>query len=292
MCDEFTAAENDAQLGIVTSAVTRRGFASLAGGAGLAMLLPAPANAKPISGKDVTIDTPDGKADGYFVAPASGKGPGVLIWPDIMGLRPAFRQMADRLAQSGYAVLVVNQFYRSVKAPFLAPGESYDQPAVRAKIGPYVKALSPEGTVRDALAFTAFLDAQKQVDKKRGLGTSGYCMGGPMVMRTAAANPSRIKAGATFHGGGLVGTQPNSPNMLIPQMKASYLIAIAANDDARAPTDKDTLRANFAAAKLPAEIEVYQGTMHGWCPPDSRVYDAAQADRAWTRMLALFAKAL
>ena len=290
MCDDFTAADNDRHLG--TSALTRRNFGAMAGAAGLAMLLPVPANAKPIAGKDVTIDTPDGKADAYFVAPASGKAPGVLIWPDIMGLRPAFRQMADRLAQSGYAVLVVNQFYRSVKAPFLAPGESYDQPEVRAKIGPYLKALSPEGTVRDALAFTTFLDAQKQVDGKRGLATTGYCMGGPMVFRTAAANPARIKAGATFHGGGLVGTQPDSPNMLIPKMKASFLIAIAANDDARAPTDKDTLRTNFAAATLPAEIEVYQGTMHGWCPPDSHVYNAAQANRAWERMLALFGKAL
>ena len=290
MCDEFTAADNDQHL--EGTAISRRSFGTMAGAAGLAMLLPVPADAKPIAGRDVTIDTPDGKADGYFVAPVSGTGPGVLIWPDIMGLRPAFRQMAERLAQSGYAVLVVNQFYRSVKAPFLGPGESYDQPEVRAKIGPYVKALSPEGTVRDALAFTAFLDAQKQVDKKRGLASTGYCMGGPMVFRTAAANPTRIKAGATFHGGGLVGTMPNSPNMLIPQMKAYYLIAIAANDDARAPTDKDTLRTAFAAAKLPAEIEVYQGTMHGWCPPDSRVYDAAQADRAWSRMLALFAKSL
>lgn len=292
MCDEFTAADNDAHLGIVTSAVTRRGFASLAGGAGLAMLLPAPANAAMISGKDVTIATPDGTADGYFVAPTKGKHPAVLVWPDIMGLRPAFRQMADRLAQSGYAVLVVNQFYRSTKAPFLAPGESYDQPEVRAKIGPFVKALSPAGTVRDATAFVAFLDAQKQVDKKRGIGTSGYCMGGPMVMRTAAAIPGRIKAGASFHGGGLVGTQPDSPNMLIPQMKASYLIAIAENDDSRAPGDKDVLRAAFAVAKLPAEIEVYAGTKHGWCPPDSRVYDAAQADKAWGRMLELFKTAL
>lgn len=292
MCDEFTAADNDAHLGIVTSAVTRRGFASLAGGAGLAMLLPAPANAAMIGGRDVTIATPDGTADGYFVAPTKGKHPAVLVWPDIMGLRPAFRQMADRLAQSGYAVLVVNQFYRSTKAPFLAPGESYDQPEVRAKIGPFVKALSPAGTVRDATAFVAFLDAQKQVDRKRGIGTSGYCMGGPMVMRTAAAIPGRIKAGASFHGGGLVGTQPDSPNMLIPQMKASYLIAIAENDDARAPGDKDALRAAFAAAKLPAEIEVYAGTKHGWCPPDSRVYDAAQADKAWGRMLELFKTAL
>ena len=292
MCDEFTAADNDAHLGIVTSAVTRRGFASLAGGAGLAMLLPVPANAAMISGKDVTIATPDGTADGYFVAPTKGKHPAVLVWPDIMGLRPAFRQMADRLAQSGYAVLVVNQFYRSTKAPFLAPGESYDQPAVRAKIGPFVAALSPAGTVRDAKAFVAFLDAQKQVDRKRGIGTSGYCMGGPMVMRTAAAIPDRIKAGASFHGGGLVGTQPDSPNMLIPQMKARYLIAIAENDDARAPGDKDVLRAAFAAAKLPAEIEVYTGTKHGWCPPDSRVYDAAQADKAWGRMLELFKTSL
>ena len=286
MCDELTAADNEQHL------VSRRAFGAMAGAASLVALLPAPADARPITGKDVVVTTPDGQADAYFVAPATGKAPGVLIWPDIMGLRPAFRQMADRLAQSGYAVLVVNQFYRSVKAPFLAPGESYDQPEVRAKITPFVKALSPEGTVRDALAFTAFLDAQPQVDKKRGLATTGYCMGGPMVFRTAAALPKRIRAGATFHGGGLVGDKPDSPNMLIPRMKASYLIAIAANDDARAPTDKDTLKANFAAAHLPAEIEVYAGTMHGWCPPDSKVYDAAQADRAWGRMLALFAKAL
>lgn len=290
MCDEFTAADNEAHLAGANP--TRRTFGAMAGAAGLALLLPVPANAKPIAGKDVLIETPDGKADAYFVAPATGKAPGVLIWPDIMGLRPAFRQMADRLAQSGYAVLVVNQFYRTAKAPVLAPGESYDQPEVRAKLGPFVKALSPEGTVRDALAFTAFLDAQKQVDKARGLATTGYCMGGPMVFRTAAANPGRIKAGATFHGGGLVGTMPDSPNMLIPKMKASYLIAVAANDDQRAPTDKDTLRTDFATAKLPAEIEVYEGTMHGWCPPDSHVYNQVQADKAWERMLVLFGKSL
>ncbi len=288
MCDEHTAADNEEFL----AGITRRQLGAMAGVAGLALVLPAPANAKPIVGKDVTITTPDGTADAYFVAPAGGKHPGVLIWPDIMGLRPAFRQMADRLAQSGYAVLCVNQFYRTAKAPVLAPGETYDQPAVRTKLGPLVAALSPEGTVRDAIAFTAFLDAQKQVDKKRGLASTGYCMGGPMVMRTAAAVPGRVKAGATFHGGGLVGTRPDSPNMLIPKMQASYLIAIAANDDARAPTDKDTLRANFGAAKLAAEVEVYDGTMHGWCPPDSKVYNQIQADRAWTRMLALFDRAL
>ncbi|MGI4731755.1 MAG: dienelactone hydrolase family protein [Janthinobacterium lividum] len=288
MCDDHTAEDNERLLG----AVSRRRFGALAGAAGVVMMLPVAADALAIAGRDVTITTPDGKADAYFVTPAGGRHPGVLMWPDIMGLRPAFRQMADRLAQSGYAVLVVNQFYRSTKAPFLAPGESFDQPEVRAKIMPFTKALSPEGTTRDAIAFTGFLDAQPQVDTKRGLASTGYCMGGPMVFRTAAAVPGRVRAGATFHGGGLVTDKPDSPHLLIPRTKARYLIAIAANDDARAPTDKDTLRTGFAAAHLPAEIEVYAGTMHGWCPPDSRVYDAQAADRAWDRMLALFTPAL
>lgn len=288
MCDEHTTQDNDRAL----EGVSRRQFGAMTGAAGIAMMLPMPADALTVAGRDVVIDTPDGKADAYFVAPGGGRHPGVLIWPDIMGLRPAFRQMADRLAQSGYAVLVVNQFYRSTKAPFLAAGESFDQPDVRAKIMPFVKALSNDGTVRDAIAFTNFLDAQPQVDRTRGMGTTGYCMGGPMVFRTAAAVSGRIRAGATFHGGGLVTDKPDSPALLIPQMKAQYLIAIAANDDARAPADKDVLKADFAAAKLPAEIEVYAATMHGWCPPDSRVYDAAQADRAWDRMLTLFGGAL
>ncbi len=288
MCDEHTADDNEHYL----AAMSRRQFGVMTGAAGLAMLLPVPADAKPISGRDVSIKTPDGQADAYFVAPATGTHPGVLVWPDIMGLRPAFRQMADRLAQSGYAVLVVNQFYRSTKAPFLGPGESYDQPAVRARIAPFRDALTPEGTVRDAKSFTAFLDAQPQVDRKRGLATTGYCMGGPMVIRTAAAVSGRIRAGATFHGGGFVTDTPDSPHRLIPALKGSYLIAIAANDDARAPTEKDVLRAAFATAKRPAEIEVYPETMHGWCPPDSKVYNPVQADRAWGRMLALFATAL
>ena len=288
MCDDHTAEDNDRFL----SGVSRREFGAMTGAAGLMAILPIPANAKAIKGRDVSITTPDGKADAYFVAPGSGKHPGVLIWPDVMGLRPAFRQMADRLAQSGYAVLVVNQFYRSTKAPFLKSGESYDQPAVRARIAPFRDALSTDGTVRDAKAFTAFIDKQPQVDTKRGMATTGYCMGGPMVFRTAATRADRIRAAATFHGGGLVTDDADSPHVLIPQMKADYLIAIAANDDARAPTDKDVLRAAFISAKLPAEIEVYQNTMHGWCPPDSRVYDEAQAKKAWGRMLVLFKKAL
>lgn len=288
MCDDHTIEENDRLLG----PVSRRRFGAMTGAAGLVMMLPAPADALTIAGRDVSIVTPDGKADAYFVAPSGGRHPGVLIWPDIMGLRPAFRQMADRLAQSGYAVLVVNQFYRSTKAPFLAPGESFEQPEVRAKIMPWYNALTPDGTVRDAIAFTRFLDAQPQVDTKRGLGTTGYCMGGPMVFRTAAAVADRVRAGATFHGGGLVTDKPDSPAKLIPQMKGRYLIAIAANDDARTPGDKDVLRADFAAARLPAEIEVYASTMHGWCPPDSHVYDAPAAEKAWARLLATFGAAL
>jgi len=288
MCDEHTADDN----AIFLAGVSRRQFGAMTGAAGLAMLLPAPANAAAIAGRDVTITTADGKADAYFVAPATGRHPGVLVWPDVMGLRPAFRKMADRLAQSGYAVLVVNQFYRSTRSPFLAPGESYDQPAVRARIAPFREALTPDATVRDAKAFAAFIDAQPQVDRKRGMATTGYCMGGPMVLRTAAAVSNRIRAGATFHGGGFVTDTPDSPHLLIPKVQGQYLIAIAANDDARAPTEKDTLRTAFASAKRPAEIEVYAGTMHGWCPPDSKVYDPVQADKAWGRMLALFGRAL
>lgn len=290
MCNEHTAADNDRYLASVHP--SRRTFGVLAGAAGMAAMLPTPADALTVSGRNVTIATPDGSCDAYFVAPGKGKFPGVLVWPDIMGLRPAFRQMADRLAASGYAVLVVNQFYRSVKAPFLAAGESFDNPDVRARIMPYTKVLSPEGTVKDATAFTTWLDQQRQVDTRRGLATTGYCMGGPMVFRTAAARADRVRTAATFHGGGLVGDKPDSPNTLIPGMKARFLIAIAESDDQKAPGDKDVLKAAFAAAKLPAEIEVYAGTMHGWCPPDSRVYNPAQAEKAWGRMLASFTAAL
>jgi dienelactone hydrolase len=293
MCDDHTAEENERFL----AGLSRRQFGAMAaktaGAAGLIAMLPAPANAKAVSDRTVSIPTPDGMADAYWVAPSDGgKYPGVLIWPDIMGLRPAFMLMANRLAQSGYAVVCVNQFYRSTKAPFLQPGESYDQPAVRERIAPMVKALSPEGTVRDAQAITAIIDAQPQTDRGRGMATTGYCMGGPFVFRTAAAIADRVRAAATFHGGGLVTDAPDSPHRLIPQMKAQFLIAIAANDDARSPNDKTVLRESFAKADLPAEVTVYDGTMHGWCPPDSRVYNLEQAEKAWNRMLALFDKAL
>jgi len=284
MCDDLTNADNERFL----AGVSRRAFGAGAAATGLAALLPAPADAAPIKGRDVTVTTPDGHCDAYLVAPAGGRHPGVIVWPDIFGLRPAFRQMADRLAQSGYAVLTVNQFYRSTKAPFVTPGEGMT-PAFRDKVGPWRALLTPEATTRDAKAFVAFLDEQPQVATKRGIGATGYCMGGPMVMLTAAAAPERVRAGATFHGGGMA-TEPMLA--LVPGMRASWLVAIAQNDDARAPGDKDALRRAFAANKAPAEIEVYPGTMHGWCPPDSQVYDAAQAERAWSRLLDRLGRAL
>lgn len=283
MCDEHTAEDN--------ARSTRREFGIGIGASGLAALLPSPAGAVPVAGRRVSIRTADGEADAFFVAPTMGKHPGVLVWPDIMGLRPAFEQMARRLAESGYAVLVVNQFYRSARAPFVKPGESFDQPEVRARITPWRATLTPQATVADAAAFVPWLDAQRQVDTRRGLAVTGYCMGGPMMVRTAAAHADRVRAGASFHGGGLVGDAPDSPDKLVPRLKGGYLFAVAQNDAARAPEDKVKLRAAFDAAKVPAEIEVYPAD-HGWCPPDSRAYDRTQAERAWERQLALFAKHL
>lgn len=282
MCDDLTAEDNR---------LSRREVGIALGAAGLAALLPSPADAVPVAGRAVSIATADGTADAFFVAPTKGRHPAVLVWPDIMGLRPAFEQMARRLAESGYAVLVVNQFYRSVKAPFLAPGESFDQPAVRDRITPWRAALTPAATTADGRAFVEWLDRQKEVDPRRPIGSSGYCMGGPMTIRTAAARPDRVRAVASFHGGGLVGDAPDGPDKLVARTKAGALIAVAQNDDARRPQDKDVLRAAYVAAKLPAEIEVYPAD-HGWCPPDSRAYDRAQAERAWSRQLALFAKHL
>lgn len=290
MCDEHTEAENAGHL--KSGDLSRRGFAALAGGA-----LAACASGQTVDGEtlavaeqDVTVTTPDGAADAYFVHPARGRHPGVLMWPDIRGLRPAFRQMGRRLAESGYAVLVVNPFYRSARAPVVQPGESFSDPAVRGRLMPMAQALNATTAATDATAFIGFLDAQGPVDTRRRIGTAGYCMGGPLVMRTASVS-ARIGAGASFHGGGLATDQPTSPHLLIAQMNASFLIAVAQNDDARTPQEKDTLRAAFAAQNLEAEIEVYPA-QHGWCPPDSQVYDEAQAERAWSRMLALFGKAL
>ncbi len=291
MCDERIVDDWNRRLRR-TGSLTRRQFGTLSVGAGMAMLLPRPAGAVEVTGADLDVATPDGTADCHFVHPASGTHPGVLIWPDALGLRPAFRQMGKRLAESGYSVLVVNQYYRTTRAPVVQPGEHFGQEATRDRIIPLMRTLSPETHVTDARAFVSFLDEQAPVDGSRKIGTMGYCMGGPITMRTAAAVPDRIGAGASFHGGGLVTDQADSPHLLVPQMQAHYLFAIAENDDEEQPEAKDVLRETFAKAGLPAEIEVYAGALHGWCPPDSRVYNEAQAERAWSRLLALFETAL
>ena len=272
--------------------LTRRQFGAMTLSAGLVAAVPAFGNAPPTTGADVDIKTPDGVADAYFVHPAQGKAPGVLIWPDIFGLRPAFKQMATRLAESGYAVLVINPFYRTQRAPTAPEHPDFSDPATRTALMSLAGTLNPQTAVTDATAFVDYLDAQPSVDKKRKIGTTGYCMGGPFVFRTAAAFPNRIGAGATFHGGGLVTDAPDSPHLLIPRMRAHFLIAIAENDDQKQPEAKGVLRESFAKAHLPAEIEVYAGTMHGWCPPDSQVYNHDQAEKAWSRLLALFGTSL
>ncbi len=267
--------------------VTRRQFGALLG-AGVAMMLPRVANAAPVTESEVTVTTPDGTADCYFVHPATGTAPAVLIWPDIFGLRPAFRQMGKRLAESGYSVLVVNPFYRVKKAPTASNGAATPIPELR----PLMAALNETTQMTDAKAFIAWLDRQPSVAKNKKVGTQGYCMGGPIAFRTAAAVPDRVGAVASFHGGGLVIPQPNSPHLQASKTRAQFLIQIADNDDQRAPDEKNVLKATFAEAKLPAEIEVYTGSAHGWCPPDSGVYNEPAAEKAWARLLVLYSKAL
>jgi carboxymethylenebutenolidase len=272
--------------------MTRREFGVLSVGVGVSMLWPELASAAEVVGQDVVVETPDGRADGFFVHPPSGAHPGVLLWPDAFGLRPAMKRMAERLAGSGYSVLAVNPYYRTAKAPILPEGADFADPDTRETILSMMGTLSPETHARDAKAFVDWLDAQPSVDRSRRMGTMGYCMGGPITMRTAAARPDRVGAAASFHGGRLVTDDADSPHLLVPKMKVSYLFAIAEDDDEREPETKKVLRETFAKNGLSAEIEVYEGTLHGWCPPDSRVYDEAQAERAWSRLLALFESTL
>ncbi len=267
--------------------VTRRQFGVLLG-AGIAMALPQVANAVAVVEAEVTITTPDGTCDAYFVHPSTGTAPGVIVWPDIFGLRGSMRQMGRRLAESGYSVLVVNPFYRTQKSPTAVKGAA----TPIAEVMPLARTLNEQTHMTDARAFVAWLDQQPSVARNRRMGTQGYCMGGPMAFRTAAAMPDRVGAVASFHGGGLVTDQPNSPHVQASKTQAQFLVAIAANDDQRTPNDKTALKDTFDAAKRPAEIEVYTGAAHGWCPPDSGVYNEPQAERAWSRLLALYGKAL
>ena len=290
MCDEIT--QQDAEEFLSKSGLTRRQFGKLSAAAGVGMMLPAVANAQDVTEIDVEVTTPDGVADCYFVHPSQGQHAAVLVWPDILGLRPAFRAMGKRLAQSGYSVLTVNPFYRDARSPVVPDGATFGQPEIREIVMPLRNNLSADTNFTDAAAFVEWLDQQTAVDTGRKIGTTGYCMGGPIVMRTVAAVADRLGAGATFHGGGLATDQADSPHLLIPDTTAHMLHCVAANDDENNPQAKMTLREAYDTAGISAEIEVYESTLHGWCPPDSAVYDETQAERAWSRLLALFERAL
>ena len=282
MCDD------DIHPGLVEdSRLSRRGFGLLTvAGASLAAA-PALAQSNVVE-KDVAVKTADGTSDcALFYPVGKGAWPAVLIWPDIMGLRPAFRDMGRRLAGEGYVVLVVNPFYRSAKAPVIGDKFDFSNTEQRARLTGYRAAIGDDGADRDSVAYLTFLDAQPQTNKIKKAGVQGYCMGGPLSFRTAAAVPGRIAAVGSFHGGGLVTKNPNSPHLLIPKTNAAYLIAKARNDDAKEPTVKDDLKAAFAAANRTATVEVYAGD-HGWCVKGSAVYNEAEAERAWAALLAVY----
>jgi carboxymethylenebutenolidase len=284
-----------------TSDIARRDFVALTVAGGLAASAGSAAAAGlDVVETDVEIKTPDGTCDAAFIHPKSGSHPGVLIWPDAFGLRPAMRGIARRIAAEGYSVLVPNPFYRVSKAPFSdASHFNFQNPDEMAKIRPLMASVNAPGNPeKDASAYIAFLDAQHEVDQAKKIGTQGYCMGGPLVVKTAAALPDRVGAGASFHGGGLVTDKPDSPHLLAPRIKARMYFGIASNDDARQPDAKDKLREAFAAAKVPAEIEVYPGALHGWCVPDmplqngAPIYNQPDAERAWSKLVALYKLAL
>jgi carboxymethylenebutenolidase len=297
MDEERDRVENDAP----DRELSRRDFVamSLAGGLATAAGHAAAADL-PVVEANVDVTTPDGTCNAAFIRPTTGSHPGVLIWSDGFGLRPALREMGKRLATEGYAVLVPNPFYRIARETGIDTATfNFQNQADRAKLGPLIGSVQAAGAAeRDAVAFIAFLDAQRQVDKSKRIGTQGYCMGGALVMRTAATVPNRVGAGASFHGGGLVTDAPDSPHLLAPKIRARMYFAVAANDDERQPDAKHKLRAAFAAAKVRAEVELYSKAQHGWCMPDmpaqdgAAIYSKPDAERAWAKLIALYKTAL
>jgi len=281
--------------------LSRRDFVAMSMAAGIVMATGAASAAElPVVEKNVDVKTPDGTCDALFIHPTTGTHAGVLVWPDAFGLRPAMRDIGKRIAAQGYAVLVPNPFYRVANAPVIQDPSSFSfqNPADMAKLRPLMASIQAAGAAeKDAAAYIAFLDAQSQVAKNKKIGTQGYCMGGPLVVRTAAAVADRVGAGASFHGGGLVTDSPDSPHLLAPKIKARMYFGVASNDDARQPDAKDKLREAFSAAKVPAEIELYQ-SLHGWCVPDmpmqngAPIYNKPDAERAWAKLVALYKAAL
>jgi len=287
MCDDFI------HQGLTHDpTVSRRAFGLGAAATVVMSSAVAGAQAKVVE-KDVNVPMASGVSDSALFYP-EGKGswPAVLIWTDILGLRPVFREMGRRLSAEGYVVLVPNPFYRNAKAPVVDGSFDFSKPEDRAKVMPMAAALTADANVSDAKAYVAFLDAQSQTDKKKKMGVQGYCMGGPLTFRTAATAPERVGAAATFHGGGLVTDKPDSPHLLIPKMKAEFVCAVADNDDKRDPAAKDKLKEAFAAAHLKAKVEVYDGCNHGWTVRGSQVYNEAGAEKAWAELTALYKRNL
>jgi len=279
--------------------VSRRDFVAMSVAAGVVAASGVASAQRPVSERSVEIKTPDGTCDAFFTYPTTGTYPGVLIWPDAFGLRPVVRDMAKRLAAEGYAVVAVNPYYRVAKAPGIETA-GFNFATDGAKLQPLMGSVNAAGNPeKDATAYIAWLDQQPQVDKSKKIGTQGYCMGGPLIMRTAAAVPDRVGAAASFHGGGLVTANPNSPHLLIPKMKARMYFGVATNDDQRDPMAKETLKQALAAAKVNGEVELYPKALHGWCMSDMPVqagqpaiYNKDDAERAWAKLLALYKTAL
>jgi len=292
MCDDITERELDEHLR--KKALTRRVFTAGASSAiAIGGMLQAAHAAPKVAGADLTeaavvVPTPDGEADALFIHPAEGAHAAVIIWPDIHGVRPAFFDMARQLAGEGYSVLAANPYYRTFKGRLFADGMTFRDPGGRELVMPHYSALSAETAVTDAKAFVAWLDRQPAVDVARGVGAVGFCMTGAWPLRAAAAVPDRVKAPCSFHSGRLVTDEADSPHRLADRITGGVLIAIAENDHERQPEARDILIDAFEDAGVPAEIEVYEGAMHGWVPTDSRAYDREQSERAWGRMLALF----
>ena len=290
MCDQDSLNDMSEHLKATGADLSRRSFGLLAAGAMIATL-PRAANALDVKEQDVEVKTKDGTADSYFVAPSAGKHPAVIVWVDAFGLRPAFRQMGKRLAESGYAVLIPNPYYRTSKASAIPQGLDFNKPDDRAQLMKLMGGLNAGTHATDGSAYIEFVGKQASVDTAKKIGTTGYCMGGAPVFRLAGMHPDRVGAAATFHGGGLVTDQQDSPHLLIPKMKSQLLVAIAENDDKTQPDAKTVLKDSFQKANVKAEVEVYPA-MHGWCPPDSAVYKQAEAEKAWSRLLATFKPAL
>lgn len=287
MCDD------DIHQGLIEDPTLSRRAFGLMGAAAAGLAAGAAGAATPVVEKDVEVKTPDGVADAALYYP-EGKGawPAVVIWPDVVSLRPAFREMGRRLAQSGYVVLVPNLYYRVKRAPVVEGSFNFANPDDRAKLTALRPSVTPEGTARDAAAYIAYLDALPQTDRKRKVGTQGYCMGGPLAFYTAGAVPARVGAVASFHGGGLHTDAPTSPHLTLARSHAEYLVLIADNDDQKEPAAKDQIKAALAQAGRPAKVEVYAGANHGWTVKGGQVYDEPAAEKAWAELLALYKRAL